>query len=172
MHRVAPILETDRLILRPHRLEDFGPYADLFASERSRYMDGPISRADAWRNFMCDVGQWPILGYGAWAIELKSTGAYIGQVGLNRPFHFPEDELGWLLFAGHEGHGYALEAARRARDFGFDELGLTTLVSYVDPDNARSIALCERLGGVRDPDAKRPENDPCIVFRHRPADAR
>lgn len=166
MYQVAPTLETDRLVLRPHRFEDFQPLADLFATERSRYMDGPLRPADVWRNFMCDVGQWAVLGYGAWAIELKATGTYIGQVGLNRPYHFPEDELGWLLFDGHEGHGYAFEAAKRARDFGFTELGLGTLVSYVDPENARSTALAERLGGMRDPAAKRPENDPCIVFRH------
>jgi RimJ/RimL family protein N-acetyltransferase len=166
MHQLAPTLETDRLVLRAHRFEDFQPYAELFASERARFMDGPIAPADAWRNFMCDVGQWAVLGYGAWAVELKATGAFIGQVGLNRPYHFPEDELGWLLFDGHEGQGHALEAATRARDFGFHELGLTTLVSYVDPKNARSIALAERLGAVPDPEAMRPENDPCIVFRH------
>lgn len=167
MHAVAPTITTDRLILRAHRREDFEPIAALFASPRSRYMDGPKPATEVWRYFTNDVGQWPILGYGAWAITLHD-GTYVGQVGINRPFEFPEDELGWQLFDGFEGRGYAYEAAVAARDFAFRDVGLKTLVSYIDPDNAPSIRLAERLGAVRDPAAVTPNNDPCLVFRHSP----
>lgn len=165
MHVVAPTLTTERLVLRAHRLADFEPIAQLFATDRSRFMDGPRRAPEVWRGFMCDVGQWAVLGYGAWAIELKD-GTLVGQVGLNRPVEFPEDELGWLLFEGYEGRGYALEAARTARDFGYGQAGLPSLVSYIDPENARSIRLAERLGAVRDPGAATPNGDPCLVFRH------
>ncbi|MBL3565882.1 N-acetyltransferase, partial [Rhodovulum sulfidophilum] len=47
----APIIDTARLRLRPHRVEDFGPYAALFASERARFMGGPLSRRQAWQVF-------------------------------------------------------------------------------------------------------------------------
>ncbi|MEL7026999.1 MAG: GNAT family N-acetyltransferase, partial [Pseudomonadota bacterium] len=47
----------------------------------------------------------------------------------------------------------------------FTELGLSTLVSYIDPENARSIALAERLGAVRDDEAEKPEDNP-LVYRH------
>jgi RimJ/RimL family protein N-acetyltransferase len=166
MFDAAPTITTDRLVLRAHRLDDFAPIAALYASDRARYMDGPKPAHEAWRIFMSDVGQWPILGYGAWAITLRD-GTYVGQVGINRPLEFPEDELGWLLFDGHDGKGYAAEAAIAARDFAFREAELPTLVSYVDPDNGPSIRLAERLGAVRDPDAATPLNDPCLVFRHR-----
>lgn len=164
---IAPTITTERLILRAHRLEDFAPIAALFATPRSRYMDGPKAAADVWRGFMSDVGQWPILGYGAWAVTLHD-GTYVGQVGINRPLEFPEDELGWLLFEGYEGKGYAFEAAVAARDFAWREVGLRTLVSYIDPDNAPSIRLAERLGALRDPNAATPQNDPCLVYRHAP----
>lgn len=54
----------------------------------------------------------------------------------------------------------------RARDWAFETLALDTLVSYVHRDNARSIALAERLGAA--PDAGAP---PCpyrdhLVYRH------
>ena len=103
----APRLETERLVLRPHRVEDFERLAELFASPRSKYMDGPLSRGTVWRGFAADVGHWALLGFGAWAIELRATGAYIGQVGLNFPADFPERELGWLLWEEFEGKAAA-----------------------------------------------------------------
>ncbi|SFP81883.1 GNAT family N-acetyltransferase [Tranquillimonas alkanivorans] len=161
----APTIETARLRLRPHVAEDFEPFAALFATDRARHMGGPLSRRDAWFRFGADVGQWEILGFGAWAVERQEDGALVGQVGLNRPPHFPERELGWLLFEGHEGHGFAAEAATAARAFAFRDLGFETLVSYIDPDNGRSLALAERLGARPDPDAARPDAGD-VVYRH------
>lgn len=153
----VPIMETARLILRPHRVEDFEPLAALLGSARARHMDGRLSRRQAWSAFAADVGQWSLLGFGPWAIDRRADGAFLGQVGLNRPDHFPECEIGWMLCEEAEGHGYAKEAAIAARDHAYRSLGLQTLVSYIDPENARSIALAERLGAVQDPDAPAPD---------------
>ena len=40
----APVLETERLKLRPYKVEDFEAYAALYQSERSQYMNGPIEK--------------------------------------------------------------------------------------------------------------------------------
>lgn len=161
----APTLTTERLTLRHHRYEDFAPMADLFETERSQYMGGPISRAALWRWLAAEVGSWSLLGHGSWAVDLTETGETVGQVGINRPDDFPEVELGWILYAPFEGKGYAFEAAQAARDWGFGVRGLDTLVSYIDPPNTRSIRLAERLGAVRDDTAGRP--DPAdLVYRH------
>ncbi len=170
--QTAPTLKTDRLRLRGHRVADFDRFAQLFASPRSKFINGPLSRGDAWRAFAADVGHWVLLGFGAWAIERREDSAYVGQVGLNLPADFPERELGWLLWEEFEGHGYALEAAMRARTFAYATLGWDTLVSYVDPDNTRSTRLAERLGAVPDPDAPTPGGDRCLVYRHPPAAGR
>ncbi len=167
----APTLETERLRLRAHRVEDFNRFAELFDSPRSKFVNGPVPRGDAWRMFAADVGQWVLLGFGAWAIERREDGAYLGQVGLNHPADFPERELGWLLWEEFEGHGYALEAALCARDFAYGTLGWETVVSYIHPDNAPSIRLAERMGAKPDPDATRPGDDPCTVYRHPPPSA-
>ncbi len=51
------------------------------------------------------------------------------------------------------------------RKWAFEELGLKTLVSYIDPKNERSRKLAERMGAVIDPDAER--HDPVdLVYRH------
>lgn len=164
----APVLETARLRLRPHKLEDFEDVAAMFETPHSRFVGGPCDRKKTWRGFAADVGQWPLLGFGAWAIEIRDNNQFIGQLGLNKPLHFPEREIGWILFEEFVGHGYALEAARRGHQFAFQTLGWQTAVSYIDPDNARSIALAERLGAKLDSGAPTPDGDPTLVYRHRP----
>ncbi|MEL6584532.1 MAG: GNAT family N-acetyltransferase [Pseudomonadota bacterium] len=158
-------LQTERLTLRPHVMADFEDYAALFASERSRYMGGPLTRAAAWHAFSSDVAQAP-LGLGqAWAILRTKDDAHTGQVVLQHPPSYPEQELGWQLYDGFEGKGYAREAAQAARDFAFGSLGWDTFVSYVDPDNAASIKVAEAIGGVLDPAAPAPDEGD-LVFRH------
>jgi len=168
-HRFAPDIRTDRLLLRSLRKEDFAPFASVFASERARYMGGKRSREEAWTMFVADAGQWEILGFGCWAIEVAETGTSVGEVGLNRPIHFSENELGWVLWDGCEGHGYATEAARAARDFAFRELGWTTIVSYISAANTASRRVAERLGAVIDAAAAKPDDEPTVVYRHSPA---
>jgi hypothetical protein len=61
-----------------------------------------------------------------------------------------EPELGWQLQIEAEGKGYAFEAAIAMRDWAFQVRKLKTLVSYIGPDNARSIRLADRLGATLD----------------------
>jgi RimJ/RimL family protein N-acetyltransferase len=79
----------------------------------------------------------------------------------------PEPEMGWALYDGFEGQGYATEAATAARDWAKGRLA--SLVSYTHGSNARSVAVAERLGAVHDPDAPTPTDiDPATfrVYRH------
>jgi RimJ/RimL family protein N-acetyltransferase len=54
------------------------------------------------------------------------------------------------------------------RDWAFGPRGQTNLVSYIDPKNTASIRVAERLGGVIDPDAATPWEDPDLVYRYHP----
>ncbi len=163
----APTLETERLILRANRQEDFEALAKVLGSDHAKFMGGPMTRKDAWQSFCCDIAQWPLLGHGAWAVDRRDTGKFVGQISIIKPPHFPEVEIGWVFFPQAEGRGYAYEAARAALKFAFNSLGLQTLVSYIDTRNTRSIALAERLGATRDVTAKHayPDDDD-VVFRH------
>lgn len=160
-----PTLTTERLILRPPVFADFGAYEALWTSQRSRYMGGPYKTFGAWGLFCHDVACWPLFGHGALMMDLAETGECIGQVGINHGPLFPEQELGWFVYEAHEGRGYIAEAARAMRDWARDVRRLPTLVSYIDPDNARSIAVAERLGAVLDPIAPRQDAED-LVYRH------
>lgn len=160
-----PVLQTERLTLRPMRAADFPDYAALMASPRSVYMGGPHDTAAAWGNFCHDVAGWALYGIGALMTERRSDGVVLGQVGVSHGPLYPESELGWMLFDGFEGHGYATEGAAALRDWAFATLPLDSLVSYTHPDNLASQAVARRLGAVEDPTA--PRRDPeDRVFRH------
>jgi RimJ/RimL family protein N-acetyltransferase len=114
-----------------------------------------------------DVGSWLLQGFGYWSLEEKATGRFLGSVGVGRQPRFPENEIGWILQADAEGQGFGFEAATAARNWAYQTLGWTTLVSYIEPANTRSIALAERLGARRDDAAAKPEGDPDdLVYRH------
>ncbi|KZL19475.1 hypothetical protein PsAD2_01753 [Pseudovibrio axinellae] len=162
-----PTLETQRLILRPPCMEDWPDNLALMRSERSKFMGGPVPRYVAWGIFCHDIAQWSLMGHGALMIELKSTGSCIGQVAINHGPLFPEHELGWFLYEGQEGNGYATEAATALRGWGFDAFGLKTLVSYIDRKNQGSIRIAERLGGTLDHEAPR-EDPEDLAYRYSP----
>ena len=169
MTRTVPTLTTERLTLRPMRADDFDAYAAMMASPRSAFMGGPCDTRAAWGMFCHDVACWTLYGHGALMLDRRDTGETVGQVGLNAGPLYPEVELGWTLYDGHEGKGFATEGAAVLRDWVWGALQLDTLVSYAHPDNAASHAVARRLGAVEDPQA--PRQDPeDAVFRHaRPA---
>jgi RimJ/RimL family protein N-acetyltransferase len=162
---IVPTLRTERLTLRPMREADFAPYRVLMTSPRSVYMGGPYDDRGAWGAFCHDIAGWTLYGHGGLMIDVSATGVCVGQVGVNGGPMFPEKELGWLVFEGFEGLGFVTEAAAAMRDWAFGALGVESLVSYIDPSNARSVAVAERLGAIRDDSA--PKQDPGdLVFRH------
>jgi len=163
--RTSPIIETDRLLLREPVLGDWPSFAAVMTSDRARYMGGPFSIGYAWGAFCHGVAQWRLFGAGNLSIELRATRQCLGQIEINQGPLFPEPELGWQLTSEAEGKGYAYEAAVALRDWAFQDRNLNTLVSYIDPDNARSIRLAERLGATIDDHA--PKQDPDdLVYRH------
>ncbi len=163
---VAPTLTTERLTLRPQRRSDFDLLVELYTTDRSRFVGGRRAPAVVWRDFMNSVGHWPICGMGGWAIDITATGQCIGEVAVCRPPEYPETEIGWVLFEGFERQGFALEAAKAARDYARLTIASPSLVSYIDPDNAPSIKLAQRLGGQLDKTAATPNGNACLVLRY------
>jgi len=163
--KTSPIIKTDRLLLREPILGDWPSFAAVMTSDRAKYMGGPFSIGYAWGAFCHGVAQWQLFGVGNLSIELRETKQCLGQIEINQGPLFPEPELGWQLTSEAEGKGYAFEAAMALRDWAFQDRKLKTLVSYIDPDNARSIRLAERLGATIDDHARKQDPDD-LVYRH------
>jgi RimJ/RimL family protein N-acetyltransferase len=157
-----PTLTTVRLTLRPPILADFEHRAAYFATDRAIPEGGPLTRVEAWRYFASEVGLWPLMGYGPFSVE--KDGAYVGEVGLYHAADYPEKELGWFVTPAAEGQGIAAEAARAVMGWARATFGWDHIVNYIDPRNARSIALGLRLGGRI---CDRPGIDPTdVVIEH------
>ena len=161
-HPTAPVIKTARLVLRMPRFEDFAHRLAFYTSDRSVWEGGPLAPDEAWRIFASEVGQWPLMGFGPFSVDMD--GAYVGEVGIYQPQGYPEPELGWFVVAGCEGKGIAAEAARTVKVWARASFGWDHIDNYIDPGNTRSIALGLRLGGVI---VDAPGIDPTdVVIRH------
>lgn len=158
-----PRIETERLILRAPRIQDFQAYAEIVLSDR--WFDPGQSREGAWLDFNQMVAGWLLRGTGLLSVD-RRDGVLAGFVLVHQEYGDPEMELGWILTADAEGKGYASEAARALREHAASAFGLTGLVSYIDAENARSIRLAERLGAVRDHAAEADIGHANLVYRH------
>lgn len=143
-----PVIETDRLILRAFQEDDVQHVADFFASERSNAVGGPQSPENCWRIVASWLGHWVMRGYGVWAIHHKKDDRAIGMTGIVNRLGWHEPELGWHIYGGYEGAGYAYEAAFAARLCAAERFGLNRVISYIAPDNQRSQTLAKRLGAA------------------------
>jgi len=157
---LIPRLQTERLILRALRPEDFEEYARFMADpDVMRYLSGdPLSRADAWRSMASVMGHWMLRGYGMWAVERKEDGAFIGRVGMHNPEGWPALEVGWTLGKDYWGKGYASEAARAAMHYAFATQPVDSMISVIDPGNIPSQKVAARLGETRGERREIPHN--------------
>ena len=145
-----PTLETERLVLRGWREADLDALARMLGDEDvTKFVGGVQSRSDAWRSLAGVVGHWMLRGYGLWAVTRKSDGVLVGRVGIHYPVGWPGPEVAWTLDKPYWRRGYATEAASASMRFGFERLGMTRLVSLIDPQNHASQRVAERIGELR-----------------------
>ena len=110
----VPVLQTARLTLREPRAADFSAMLAFNDSPRSRFVGGGRDRQWVWRGLLANIGLWALRGYGFFSVDTKQ-GDFIGRVGVIFHDGWDEPELGWHLYDGFEGQGYAAEAALAAR---------------------------------------------------------
>ncbi len=147
--RLDTVIETERLILRVPRQEDFAAWAAYMADEEAaRYIGGQMQAPVAWRGMATIVGSWALKGFAMFSLVEKSTGEWIGRAGPWSPEGWPGTEVGWGIARSHWGKGLALEAAVACMDFAVNELGWTDIIHCIDPANANSQRLAQRLGSV------------------------
>lgn len=162
-----PRLETERLILRGPTQADFEPTAEFLMDPiRAHGFGTEPDRSRAWRWFATNIGHWVLHGYGYFIIEDKASGQPCGLTGIWSPEGWPEPELGYVVFSGFEGRGLAYEAAVRAREWAYSDLGLSSLGSHIVPGNTRSIALAERMGARYERTYTNPHMGEDMIYRH------
>jgi ribosomal-protein-alanine N-acetyltransferase len=147
---------TERLRLRRWRKADHEPFAALNADPLvMEYLPARLDPAESDRLIARIETGFDRRGYGLWALELRSTGEFLGFTGLEVPSfeaHFtPTVEVGWRLARSAWGQGYATEAGRASLAFAFEEAGLDEIVSFTSAANVRSQAVMRRIAMIHDP---------------------
>lgn len=160
-----PRIETDRLVLRAPRLEDWATLEPIWTTERGAYIGGPMSAEDAWLDFCQCVASWALRGIGWLTITQRKDSTVLGLVGVGQEYGDPEPEIGWMLTEEAEGHGYATEAAQAFLPLALKIVGSGKLVSYINRDNTASRRLAEKLGATPDTDPH-PLYEDGMVYRH------
>jgi RimJ/RimL family protein N-acetyltransferase len=70
----------------------------------------------------------------------------IGRVGCWRPEGWLRFEIGWMIRREFWGKGFATEASSAAMEFAFEELEQPHVISIIQPENAASRRVAEKLG--------------------------
>ena len=158
----APVIETELLILRGHRAEDFEAIAAQWADPAVvKYIGGtPSSREASWSRLLRYPGHWQMLGFGYWILYEKNNGAegaFAGEIGLAdyqreiTPSLDGMAEMGWVIAPAFHGKGYAFEAAQAVLKWADTHLD-RQLCCIIDPQHQASIRLAEKCGFVAQTD--------------------
>ena len=167
----VPVVETERLRLRCHRVEDFADCAAMWADAGVTHFIGgkPLTREEAWARLLRAVGHWALLGFGLWAVEERASGAYVGDIGFatfQREIQPPlpdVPEIGWVLATRAQGKGYATEAVRAAVEWGDARFGGSRTVCLIHAENRASLRVAAKCG-YREVDRTTYKEQPTIVL--------
>ena len=85
-------------------------------------------------------------GFGLYLVQLKETGESIGMCGLIRRDQLKDVDIGYAFLPRFWSKGYAIESALAVKEYARDVIGLKRIVAIVDPRNAGSIHVLEKLG--------------------------
>ena len=147
----VPVIETERLILRGRRREDFPLYAKMWADPVvARHTGGrPLTEEEAWAKFARMEGFWALNGYGFFVVQEKG-GGFVGEAGaaeFRRNMDYSlngKPEFGWGFLPAVHGRGYATEAVGAALEWGKTALDAETFACIIGPENAPSIRVAEK----------------------------
>jgi len=171
----VPIIETERLRLRGHTMDDFAHCTALWGNAAvTQYIGGkPLTTEECWSRFLRYFGHWSLLGFGFWVVEERETGDFVGEVGFadyKREIEPPlgdAPELGWVLAPSKHGKGYATEAVRAVLRWGREHFGANNAVCLIHPDHRASIRVAEKCG-FEERNVAMYRGRPTIIFKATP----
>ncbi len=165
-----PVLETERLRIRPFTMQDLTAVHHIYQGigwvDNSKSDDQQLETLRPWLHWntinhveQAKLNQPP---YGERAVTLKDSEQVVGVCGLvpsfdafsrlpywggveNGRFH-PEVGLFWVIGTAHQRQGFATEAAQALINFAFTTLNLSRIIATTEYDNIASQSVMRRCG--------------------------
>jgi RimJ/RimL family protein N-acetyltransferase len=176
MH-LAPVLHTERLLLRGHQEQDLEDCAALWSDpEVTRYTTGtPLARQEVWTRLLRHPGHWALFGFGYWLAFDRASGRFAGEVGiarfkrdllLDRPALDAVPEAGWVFMPWCHGQGLASEAVRAVLEWRDTSLKAGPTFCIIQPENTPSLRLAHKVGFRLDQVARHAGREWQVLMRH------
>ncbi|HEX8983079.1 MAG TPA: GNAT family N-acetyltransferase [Ktedonobacterales bacterium] len=148
-------LVGERVVVRPHRINDDQPLWDAIQESRDElrpWLPFADQSREQSRDFLSRaVARWHTREGLGMAIEDRQTRRMLGNIGLMvHSWNIGSFEIGYWLRTSAAGHGYMTEAVRLLTDFAFDHLNANRVMIRCDAENARSAGVPTRLGFTLD----------------------
>jgi ribosomal-protein-alanine N-acetyltransferase len=144
------VLKTPRLILRKFVRDDLDALASIFADPQVMYFsaNGVRTKAETETWIENTISSYQTEGFGLYAAIEREHLQLIGFCGLLvwSIDGLREIEIGYRFTPSYWGKGLATEAAIAVRDYGFEKLEFSSLITIIQPDNIRSVRVAEKLG--------------------------
>jgi RimJ/RimL family protein N-acetyltransferase len=142
-------LYTKRLVIRPLRPTDAEQaYTSIdLDKEVSRFINRANSLKQKAERFEKLIAGYEAENYGYFALApIEADDQLIGWIGLTPLEGHPYTQLIYGLARKYWGQGFASEAAAAMLRYGFQRMHLSELVAVVNPENAQSKKLLEKIG--------------------------
>jgi RimJ/RimL family protein N-acetyltransferase len=173
---MAQLLTTERLTLRPWKIDDAGAALGAYGdTEVSRWLTPAMDRVPDEAAMRLVLQQWVaedsrmLTPAGRWAVERREDGRLIGGATLLPLPPDDEYEIGWQLHPEAWGHGYASETGRALARWAFNQ-GIEQVIAVVRPSNTRAEAVVRRIGMEWVGETEKYHNLRLQQYRLRPAD--
>ena len=144
------LLKSGRLLLRHFNSTDRESLMRVFGDTEVMHFGDGVQTKESVDNWLrACLENYQTWGFGPYAALEQSGEQVIGYCGL---FYFPdingrpEVEIGYRLARSTWGQGYATEASCLVRDYALDILNIKRLIAIIDPSNAASIRVAEKIG--------------------------
>lgn len=152
------MITTERLFLRKMVKEDFKDLFLVFTDPKvmSSFGGKLFNHQQMEKWIQRNLNHQDKYGYGLFSMIHRKDGMVIGDCGLEHMevSGTPEVELGYDLRSDYWGQGLATEAALAVRDFAFEELSFSRLISLIRPTNLASCRVAEKIGMVKEQQIK------------------
>ncbi len=161
------VAETPRLVIRHPEECDIQPIAAIWSDPAvTRFMGGPRDRMKVAAGLLEDVRAETPARFDLWPVIERKTAATIGHCGLIEKDidGRPAIELVYAITVEAWGKGYATEAGIAIRDHAFYRLGVPGIVALIEPLNAASVRVAEKVGFRKAGDTLRPGGRSMAVY--------